>query len=141
MERLLQFRAWDIKRKNMFNVAGITFYNDKTVLFSESCNLANSSLYGNEFELMQYTGMIDYNGKMIYEDDILQCVFSEGGSRILKVAYIKPSFCWLPKYDWNDKFENQSWNPLDQNHINKWQYKIIGNIWQNPELLEVEDDK
>ncbi|KIV60342.1 hypothetical protein TS65_00585 [Aneurinibacillus migulanus] len=73
-----------------------------------------------EAELMQYTGLKDRNGRDIYEGDI------NGSDEPMYVAYQDGCF--------GLKFKN---NPSYFDSCINWdQLEIIGNIYQNPELLE-----
>lgn len=74
----------------------------------------------------QYTGKKDRNGKEIYEGDII------GGSNGSINGYEWP-FKLLIK--WNDErceFNTPAWGYMDSTHY----YNVIGNRWDNPELLE-----
>lgn len=62
--------------------------------------------------VMQYTGLHDCNGKEIYEGDIVDC----RGGCIETVRWDKFSVCFLPN------ITNVT--------------EIIGNIYENPELLQ-----
>lgn len=71
----------------------------------------------------QFTGMYDCNGKEIYEGDILQVL---GNKITLTVVFDKAAF----KFAWNDlssEFFPAEWVS---------NCTIIGNIYDNPELLK-----
>jgi uncharacterized phage protein (TIGR01671 family) len=74
-----------------------------------------------EWEIMQYTGLKDKNGKEIYEGDILQ---REGHN-------YKHIVKW-----WNESAGfNLSW--VCECMLKGFNIEIIGNIHENPELLKV----
>jgi len=75
-----------------------------------------------KYELLQYTGLHDKNGKEIYEGDIVKYRgWISWGE--MKVVFSDGSFM----------VENHN---LNANLINEFDIKIIGNIYSNPELLE-----
>jgi len=94
-------------------------------------------MYGDN-ELMQYTGLKDKNGKEIYEGDILGDTDSPEEYYIWgKVAYCDTPDCIYAGMfmlqgsgggatEWGDA-EGEYWHRLE----------VIGNIYENPELLEV----
>ena len=73
----------------------------------------------------QYTGLKDKNGKRIFEGDIIRKT-NEGRHAQIFTADIRTSFCT------NEKVY---YGPCDY-LIESCEYEVIGNIHDNPELLE-----
>lgn len=116
--REIKFKAWSIKDGTMYRVVLIDF-NEQMI--------ADEDEYFwdfDEVELIQYTGLKDMKGKEIYEGDIL--IDCDG--YLSKVVYCDG--CFETAY----KFQSYS---LCDPRINFLEIKIIGNIYENPELLEV----
>ena len=113
----IKFRAWDKEQKIMY----LPEYSEIRYMAVESLNADNSLL-----EIMQYTGLKDKIGKEIYEGDIVSCWGGEyclgfwEFSKIILVDAINNPFTIL------DLTESEN-------------TKVIGNIYENPELLEVEE--
>lgn len=76
----------------------------------------------------QYTGLKDKDGREIYEGDILSCGNGNVPSQIL----------WVDDYGgWGVKnLVRNEMHPLDK-HFKRFIGTVIGNIHDNPELLEV----
>jgi len=121
MGREIKFRAWDKRAKKWVK---------SFQLYFPKCELAGNFVSDEDIELIQYTGLKDRVGKEIYEGDVL--------------APMKNDYSPEYKGDWimtfdrgtflavsvDDRFE--TWAP----YWTEQQFEIIGNIYENPELLK-----
>lgn len=114
-----KFRAWDKHIGKMFSV-GIIDYTIHSVYVKQPNGLYTESDF-DEVELMQSTGMVDENGKEVFEGDIVLIY----GEKISKVFYSQGSFCV-------DILNGGT--PLHA--FSSEQLKVISNVYENPELLE-----
>lgn len=132
MVNLLRFRAWHKTWEEMGKVKRIRFDDDgnaTTVLFIGKDLGVNAKI--DEFDLMQSTGLFDKNGKEIFEKDILDY---NGRKVIVKWHGSYASFT----YEFVDELQNRTteWQPL---YLSYYHFEIIGNIYENSKLLEVEE--
>lgn len=137
MNRPLKFRAWDTGKKEMFvpyelsfTKRGITVRGGKEASTRKTYSLHDRTV------LMQFAGLHDKNGKEIYEGDIVKySVFErfheEESENIGKVEYVvhKNGRVGFAPMIWNTHVEDEFYNYEIEN------IEVIGNVWENPELL------
>ena len=122
MEREIKFRAWDSQNNTIFSNEQIL---EIGITFSEMVKDIT------KFPLMQYTGLKDKNGVDIYEGDKLWCEWVDGNNNSKDcVAYVKynaPSMVIM-----RETLDGVM--PYDFNYFST--HEVIGNIYENPELLK-----
>ena len=117
--REIKFRAWDTEREVMATVTHIGLDDYEVSMKDEEC-IRWREPYPYVCRLMQYTGIKDKNNKEIYEGDIVE-FYSNVEDEIIteKVEY------HFGIYRAGDYFVGKIYNKC----------KVIGNIYENPELL------
>lgn len=127
----IKFRAYIKKLKWVVTVMSIDF----------ACKFIEVDLSGNgdtadydfdEIELMQYAGLKDRNGNDVYEGDVIKA--TNFNPPLFKIQFLEGGFCAL-NLDEDTEF------PLSLD-INMFypsvgcQIEVIGNIYENEELME-----
>lgn len=114
--RKVKFRGRDFA--GLWHI-GDLIHNDDDLLIRNGCL---STFIENE-TAGQFTGLMDKNGKEIYEGDII--TFDNHLQGISQVVYDYAGF------DVDSKNYRTALRPMMNNHI-----RVIGNIHDNPELLK-----
>ena len=126
-----KFRAWHNELGRMMLVKTMFFFANELEELELNDSIMNDNIpvYPDEIKLMQSTGLLDKNGKEIFEKDILDY---NGRKVIVKWHGSYASFI----YEFVDELENRvtEWQPL---YLSYYHFEIIGNVYENPELLEV----
>lgn len=123
-----KFRAWLKEEYRMTDVNEITFFNDEVQMISDV-----EGFYAyDEFELMQSTRLRDRNGMEIYDGDIVKYKSKKGTFTDI-ATYSKFYAFFGLKDDTGDLICSFDW--LLEN-VGKDGFEVIGNVYENPELLE-----
>ncbi len=131
MSREIKFRAWDKGSEYMHSNVQSGVYEDP-----DDWTEFSTVLGLERFEVMQYTGLKDKNGKEIYEGDVVEYndfnSLKTGGHAEDKIIVGKVIFIcgmWMVE-------ENNCGHDLYEGLVNDEEFEVIGNIYENPELLE-----
>jgi len=135
-DREIKFRAWDKVIGKMNMVTGLSFSpRNDFELKRLDCALykdITTWLDRDQYELMQYTGFKDKNGKEIYEGDILE--------------YPETSCPLIIKWDdltssyYLEEIESCGAEPMPYMDSMEQYGLVIGNIYENKELLDANKD-
>ena len=130
MNDRFRFRAWNTKTHELKEVTAVILHRDQhgfcsTVKDKINCNLC----YQPHLVLEQCSGLKDKNGRLIYEGDIVQHDTAAGPKRW---PVLFKDGCFVLPYEsgnaWLGKVINNC--PYDSGVV------VVGNIHENPELLE-----
>ena len=119
-----KFRAWDKLNNEMYVVEQINFNRGEF----ESIGYGITSLRGaDEVKLMQSTGLKDKNGKEVFVGDIVKCTRGCSHEVYLEKEYGGTFIGGMPAVYLKGLLSGYAWTESEE---------IIGNIYENPELLE-----
>lgn len=129
-----KYRAWDKETQTMLDVSLIDF--KKSVLVGEHWDFGETNFINfDDIHLMQSTGLFDKNGKEIFEGDILTDGHTTGDIRNHPTLgfYIVDESSKEGYFSDTVGIEDfEEAKEFIRNGI-----EVIGNIYENPELLEV----
>ena len=128
MVDLLRFRAWDKEFKEMVQVDALDFEEQLIKATYKNGNVVKEDL--KNYVLMQSTGLTDKNGKEIFEGDVLKVTDKHSWLEVVSFSEKKAMFVskeiGFP--------ESPLWELFN---TVLFEIEIIGNIYKNPELVEV----
>ena len=145
MSREIKFRAYDKEDEEM------RYFDDENYLYHYPFILRLEQVFKKDsnyddyedfeykdvtdkIELMQYTGLHDKNGKEIYEEDVVK--ITNKNSKVIPIKPLIAQIVWSEEYlayilittSVKDAFENLG------DYID-YDIEVIGNVFENPELL------
>lgn len=118
------FRAWNKENKKMIDVDILNWNNEEVDFIGDGITFI---LKAKDIKLMQSTGLTDKNGKEIFEGDVV---------KMAKNVYSEPTYYEAVRHrDGAYRLESKRYGcELWLRHTD---CEIAGNIYENPELVEV----
>ena len=122
--REIKFRAWSEDTREMIQVARLDI-KEETIHYENGIKSINREqelgFWWKPYILMQYTGLKDKNGVCIYEGDI--------------VRYFKNELAVIVYQNGGFDIRSLSWRDCDPLQRRLGEIEVIGNIYQNNDLL------
>ena len=151
MKRQIKFRAWDNHEKKWLmgyeypNLGGFSMFGE-CMLMEEWSSVLNRFILQQkdrkpeDLVLMQFTGLLDKNGKEIYEGDIVmktqQMPMSSPPKRKMPFGDQPRSISFRDGKFVIHKGANKKYLMLDSLSIRYLGLEVIGNIYEHPNLLQ-----
>lgn len=114
--RKIKFRAWDKNAEMLIEWEDLKDNQTPSYLFDKY----------SRFDVMQFTGLKDKNGKEIYEGDVVW-------RDLNRFPYVVE---WNSGNERDGRAKRHGFWPMCQD-ITDHTYEIIGNIYENPELKKI----
>ena len=126
-----KFRAYDSGSLSHMYQPDEVMVCDGKIWIQDEDSEANEWIVNNDLNLMQSTGLYDMEGTEVFEGDILH-------------HQIQTEYTFIVKYDkdkglWYGDGLSRTYR-IDIAKRFLPYYKVIGNIYENPELLEVDNE-
>lgn len=125
-----KFRAWHNELGRMMLVKAMFFFANELEELELNDLIMNDNIpvYPDEIKLMQSTGLHDKNGKEVFVGDIIKCTRGCPHEVYLEKEYGGTYVGGMPAIYLKGIKEGYAWTGAEE---------ILGNIYENPELLEV----
>lgn len=125
-----KFRAWDKTDKEMYLVDEINFNRGEFESIGDGITFLRGA---DKVELMQSTGLLDAFGTEIFEGDIVTKNQGETYG-VVRYGICRSSLCFYVEQNYKG---SELTFPINTNFSRY--YKVVGNIYENPELLEAKE--
>lgn len=130
--REIKFRAWHIEREKMFCVESLQLEDEYYVLNDGDIYSDAFSVKKSDIQLMQFIGIQDKSGREVYEGDIIQ--YGTPPTYQSSIFWSPQDFGFVTYNELLGEYTGLSFFTGYKN------FKVIGNVHQNPELLEQNDE-
>ena len=139
--REIKFRVWCKEYEQFIQFNKMRFLEDGSLWYVQGVDENEEEINPpyfenqNDWELMQYTGLKDKNGVEIYEGDFLMA----GDAYLGVIEYHSTRAQFIGK-NIGETFPEDEYDTLYTKNGRFNSAKVIGNIYENPKLLEREGE-
>lgn len=122
-----KFRAWDTTNKEMFkDTFSITESGQVVVVEQEDVMCPPDYVFVDNLVIMQSTGLVDKNGKEIFEGDIV---------KMAKDVYSEPTHYEVVRH-YGGAYRIESKQHGCELWLRHTDCEVVGNVYENKELLD-----
>jgi len=127
---MIKFRAWHRELGRMMSIKNMWFQDSHIEELELNDAIMNDyiTVSPDEIELMQSTGLKDKNGKEIFEGDVV---------KMAKDVYSEPTYYEVVRHR-GGAYRLESKQHGCELWLRHTDCEIVGNVYENPELFEVE---
>lgn len=128
---ITKYRAYDGGSLNRMYQPDEVMVGNGDIWIIDEDSVAGEWIVNNDIHLMQSTGLLDKNGKEIFEGDIVDY---KGRKAVIKWHGSYASFIYI----FVDELQKRvaGWSPL---YLAYFHFEVIGNKFETPEFLEVKE--
>lgn len=134
MQNRFRFKVYYKPHNKVYNVICLNCDRQKEIIIEY--NGSTALVEWENCVILQSTGLRDRDGKLIYEDDIIEftdnVIINGSKTHVAKVEHNKEFNAYMYHA------ECMGWYTINPSQNKIFKVKVIGNIYENQELLEVE---
>ena len=128
-----KFRVWNEKTESFIDYGDLMLDLKNGKVYSGDVGIPEYTIdVTNQVILMQYTGCRDKNGIEIYEGDVIKDKYD----KTWLVQWYVGAFVITNKIPDSDG-QTTTYSHFSNVSNHHFYFEVIGNMWENPELLEV----
>ena len=129
------YGSWDDRDQMFHEIRDIDFYDEDVTVWGchrKDCGMCDDTYKIEDVEITQYTGCRDKNGIEIYEGDVIKDKYD----KTWIVQWFVGAFVITDKIPDSDG-QKSTYSHFSNVSNHHFYFEVIGNIYENPELLEV----